>query len=142
MESNVTIISIIAVAAALAIGSLVYVASRRSAQQAHNREIVRVLRRVSREAGQRGIQATAADNAEAKAAIEELRAVKSRCPSSVIADVERIDALWTEMSTQLIAFTEQPPKSTLQSSLVTTRAMKMAEEIRIIAERVQHKLDA
>ncbi|MCB1691538.1 MAG: hypothetical protein KDI19_02175 [Pseudomonadales bacterium] len=142
MESNVTIISIIAVAAALAIGSLVYVASRRSAQQAHNREIVRVLRRVSREAGQRGIQATAADNAEAKAAIEELRAVKSRCPSGVVADVERIDALWTEMSTQLIAFTEQPPKSTLQSSLVTTRAMKMAEEIRIIAERVQHKLDA
>lgn len=137
---DMTLVLIVGAVVLVVIAVLGYLEYRARAQRGRNREIARALKQVAKDAGQLGVHARAPAAGPPNEALQALQALAPFYPEKVTADIKKIEALWKEMSSQLNEFTQQPPRSTLQSSLITTRTMKMAEEIRVLSENVQRRL--
>jgi hypothetical protein len=94
-------------------------------QREHNSKIRRVLEVVT-------------DN---ETAISSLRALSEFYPDDVAKDLQQIEALWFKLGEQLKEFTGHPVKSTIQSSVLTTRAMKVADRICELVDSVNERLE-
>ena len=138
MDTKLLLIAGLAVLAILA--TFGYRRYKDKSARARNREISLALKRIAKEAGQRGVQAKPPGAGDPNEAMLALKAL-APYPEKAAGDIKKIESLWAQMSSQISEFTQQPPRSTLQSSLLTTRTMKMAEEIRVLAENAQRKLN-
>ena len=110
-------------------------------QRQHNHEIRRVLEVITEQVGQKRLKMYDQPEAENESTINSLRALSNFYPEDVAQDLEQIEALWMKLSEQLKEFTGHPVKSTIQSSVLTTRAMKVADRICELIESVNNRLD-
>ncbi len=110
-------------------------------QKAYNQEIRHVLGIITEQVDQKRLKMYDQPEADNETTINKLRALSDHYPPEVVKDLEQIEALWLKLSEQLKEFTGHPVKSTIQSSVLTTRAMKVADRISELVDSVIERLD-
>ncbi len=103
-------------------------------------EIVEILGQLAGEANKRRLQIHPVEGNERDLVLNELRALSEHFPSGIQADIEMIESLWDELNRQLEQFAEQSAQTTLQSSVLTNRSIKIADDINKLVSRIQISL--
>lgn len=109
-------------------------------QREHNAEIRRVLQVITEQVDQKRLKMYDQPESDNENTISSLRALAEFYPNDVAKDLEQIEALWFKLGEQLKEFTGHPVKSTIQSSVLATRAMKVADRICELVDSVNDRL--
>ena len=127
---------------AVLIGALLLQKQKASKKQkAHNQEIRHILAIITEQVDEKRLKMYDQPEADNESTINKLRALSDFYPEDVVKDIEQIEALWLKLSEQLKEFTGHPVKSTIQASVLTTRAMKVADRISELVSSVNERLD-
>lgn len=113
----------------------------KAARQEQVREICYLLDRVVEAASKRKTQLYQSLDGEDNQALAALREAAERSAIDIERELQKIDSLWRELSQQMSEFSNQSVQSTLQSSVVTSRAATTAAQISGIADQIKKKLD-
>ncbi|MFP6806998.1 MAG: hypothetical protein VB957_07440 [Pseudomonadales bacterium] len=76
-----------------------------------------------------------------ESALESLQALSRYYPPGVSEDVAKIESLLSELSEQMEEFGEQSAQTTLQSTILTNRNIKVADQLFILIGNVRTKLE-
>jgi DNA primase catalytic subunit len=109
-------------------------------QREHNSKIRRVLEVITEQVDLKRLKMYDQPEPDNETAISSLRALSEFYPDDVAKDLQQIEALWFKLGEQLKEFTGHPVKSTIQSSVLTTRAMKVADRICELVDSVNKRL--
>lgn len=130
---------VIVVAAAIA-----FVMFRHKAKVAERaeqiKELEHLLDRVSEAATRRKTQLYESMENTENAALISLKEMVVTAPVDISEEIDQIEARWSRLSRQLAEFSQQSVQSTLQSSVVTTRAAMTADDITEIVKAAKTKL--
>lgn len=137
------ILWIVIVALVLMVGFVCFVLlnrSRRAKRKEQVKEIEYLLDRVSEAAKKRKTQLYESLDKKENTALSALKEIAGTSPVDISAEVQQIEARWARLSEQLAEFSDQSVQSTLQSSVVTTRAAMTADDITQLVTAAKSKL--
>ncbi len=135
-------IALVLIVAVLAAGGFVWLRARRNkaTRLEEAKEIVYLLDRVVEAASKRKTQLYQSLDGKDNQALVALRQAADRSSINIDAELQEIDGLWRELSQQVGEFSDQSVGSTLQSTVVTSRAATTASKIAEVATRIKKKL--
>tara|TARA_R110002072_G_scaffold1598_2_gene13533 strand:- start:8838 stop:9269 length:432 start_codon:yes stop_codon:yes gene_type:complete len=139
MEALVIVLGLVVLVALIIIVVLV-TRKKRAVRREQVKEIEYLLDRVSEAATKRKTQLYESLESGENAALVALKVLVSTSPVDISAEVEQIETRWGRLSQQLDEFSNQSVQSTLQSSVVTTRAAMTADDIAQLAKAAKTKL--
>ncbi|MFT7243448.1 MAG: putative membrane protein [Candidatus Azotimanducaceae bacterium] len=139
--------TLIVLPALLAVATIVVVfvlfsRSKQGERREQVKEIDYLLDRVAEAAKKRKTQLYEALGSGENASLAALKIAAENTPENVSHEVRQIETLWARLSEQLAEFSDQSVQSTLQSSVVTTRAAMTADEITRLVAAVKTKLSS
>lgn len=135
-------IALVLIVAILVAGIFVWLRSRRAkaVRQEEVKEINYLLDRVVEAAAKRKTQLYQSLDGKDNQALVALRQAADQSSINIDAELQQIDTLWQELSQQVGEFSDQSVGSTLQSSVVTSRAATISARISEIAQQTKKKL--
>ncbi len=112
---------------------------KRQSETERNLAIVKALDRVDEDVKQKSLHVLQPPP-EGISAIEQLKSLSADFPEGLESDVLKIESLVDQLGEQLDEFTAQSAQTTLQSSILTNRNIKVAEEIYALTKTARRKL--
>ena len=104
-------------------------------------EISYLLDRVSEAASKRKTQLYQSLDGKDNQALIALQEAAASSPVDISQELSEIDALWTRLSQQVGEFSSQSVQSTLRSSVATSQAAQVSNQIGDLVERTKDKLE-
>lgn len=114
----------------------------RAARQEQVKELQYLLDRVAEAAAKRKTQLYQSLDGQDNQILLSLKTAAESAPVDISAELSEIDALWRDLSQQVSEFSNQSVQSTLQSSVVTSKAAQTASKINQIVKDTKQKLVA
>lgn len=134
--------SIIAIAAVTAIAWLYSQQKRKHRLLDHHRDwITDAINTITTEADRKRQHLNAVPKIDVTATLEQLRGLVADQPGEIISDVEEMERLWNELTSILAEITQASPNSTLQNSVATARASKLANRIGELGQNILQGLE-
>ncbi len=125
----------------IVIASFLYqLRKNRLVKQERAKQVAYLLNRIAEAAGKRKTQLYQSLDEKENSALAALKELADDVPAEIKPEIDQIEAKWARLTEQLEEFSDQSVQSTLQSSVLTTRAAMTADEITSLVKSAQQKL--
>ena len=126
----------------LAFGIWFFRKRRKSEQQRSkdNRRVLEALNLVEQDVKEKSLHILKSPESDEESALDGLKSLVQYYPPGISEDVSAIEKLLHELSEQMEEFGEQSAQTTLQSTILTNKNIKVADKLFVLIESVRAKL--